>query len=79
MDPVGMLIWGGGLLGLGALLGLARRWLAAPVLVALPAGIACVVIGLVGDDEISIRWAVLPVAAASLVLALALINWVRGA
>ncbi len=74
-----MLIWGAGLVGLGVLLGVARRWLAAPVLVALPAGLACVVIGTLGDDEISVRWAALPVAAVSLVLALALIDWVREA
>lgn len=72
-----MLIWGAGLVGLGVLLGIARRWLAAPVLIALPAGVACVVIGLVGGDEVSIRWAALPVAAASLVLALALVDGVR--
>ena len=74
-----MLIWGAGLVGLCVLLGVARRWLAAPVLVALPAGLACVVIGTLGDDEISVRWAALPVAAVSLVLALALIDWVREA
>ena len=74
-----MLIWGAGLVGLGVLLGVARRWLAAPVLVALPAGLACVVIGTLGDDKISVRWAALPVAAVSLVLALALIDWVREA
>lgn len=74
-----MLIWGGGLMGLGVLLGLARRWLAAPVLIAIPAGLASVVIGVLEGDEISVRWAALPVAAASLVLALALLDWVRGA
>lgn len=74
-----MLIWGAGLMGLGVLLGVARRWLAAPVLIALPAGLACVVIGVLEGDEISVRWAALPVAAASLVLALALIDWGRGA
>ena len=73
-----MLIWGAGLVGLGVLLGLARRWLAAPVLIAIPAGLASVVIGVLEGDEISGRWAALPVAAASLVLALALIDWVRG-
>lgn len=72
-----MLIWGAGLVALGVLLGAARRWLAVPVLVALPAGVACLVIGLVGGDEISVRWAALPVAAASLVLALALVDGVR--
>lgn len=74
-----MLIWGGGLMGLGVLLGLARRWLAAPVLIAIPAGLASVVIGVLEGDDISVRWAALPVAAASLVLALALLDWVRGA
>ena len=73
-----MLIWGAGLMGLGVLLGVARRWLAAPVLIALPAGLACIVIGALEGDEISVRWAALPVAAASVVLALALIDWVRG-
>ena len=74
-----MLIWGGGLMSLGILLGVARRWLTAPVLIAIPAGLACVVIGVIEGDEISVRWAALPVAAASVVLALALIDWVRGA
>ncbi len=74
-----MIIWGAGLLGLGVLLGLARRWVAAPVLVALPAGIACLAIGVAGGDEISLQWAALPVAVASLVGALALVDWVRGA
>ncbi len=73
-----MLIWGAGLVGLGVLLGVARRWLAAPVLIALPAGLACIAIGLVGGDEVSVQWAALPVAAGSVVLALALIDWVRG-
>lgn len=79
MDPVGMLIWGGGLMGLGLLLGLARRWLSASVVIALLAGLACLVIGVLGGDEVSVRWAALPVAAASLVLAVALLDWVRGA
>lgn len=74
-----MLIWGAGLVGLGILLGLARRWVAAPVLVAIPSGLACVAIGVVGGDEITLQWAALPVAAASLVGALALVDWVRGA
>ena len=76
-----MLIWGAGLLGLGALMGLAQRWLSAPVLVAIPAGVACIAVGVVGrmaDDDISVRWAALPVAAASVVLSAALISWVRG-
>ena len=80
MDPVGMLIWGAGLVGLGIMLGLALRWRSVPVLVAIPAGAACLAIGVVGrqgDDDLTVRWAALPVAALALVLASALVGWVR--
>ncbi|GAA1723499.1 hypothetical protein [Aeromicrobium alkaliterrae] len=80
MDPVGMLIWGAGLVGLGILLGLALRWLSVPVLVAVPAGIGCIVVGVLGrqdGDDLSVRWAALPVAAIAIVLASALVAWVR--
>ncbi len=77
-----MLIWGAGLVGIGVLLGLAHRWLSLEVVVAVLAGAGCLAIGVMGrmeGDDLSVRWAALPVAAGSVVLAVALVGWVRRA
>lgn len=82
MDPIGMLIWGGGLVAVGILLiVIGFRWRSIGVLAAVTGGLACLSVGAVeiaiGDDDVPQRWAALPAAAIGIVVVAVLVAWVK--
>ncbi len=75
-----MLIWGAGLVGLAVLVLATRGWRSLATPTALLGGLASIAVGVVGlraDDDLSVRWALLPLGFAVVTLALVTIDLVR--
>ncbi|MFT4298241.1 MAG: hypothetical protein QM597_01170 [Aeromicrobium sp.] len=79
MDPIGMVIWGVGLLAVGTVIAAALGWRTPAVPVAALTGIGCIATRLFSDGDLSRRWTALPAAAICVVVALTLLSWLRTA